>query len=213
MKFRLIPVLLVCALAAQQRDFLTGDEVDRVRLTQEPNARLQLYTEFAKLRVELIKQLIAKDKPGRSGMIHQTLEDYIKLVETIDAVTDDALRKNADLTEGSKAVAAVQEELLAALKQIEESEPQDMARYKFSLTNAIEVTEDSLELAREDLAKRKQDANARVAAEKKEREALMTPTVAAERRAADQKRAETEQKQQRKAPTLRRKGEVPTTKK
>jgi len=200
-------VLLACCFG-QQRDFLTADEVDQVRLAQEPNLRLKLYTDFARLRVELLKQMIAKERPGRSALIHSTLEDYIRIIETIDVVTDDALRRNADLTEGTPLVAKAEEEMLSDLKKIEESDPKDLGRYKFVLTSAIEATEDSLEMAREDLAKRKHDANVRVAEEKKEREALMTPADAASRRVAEQKKTEEEQKQKRKAPTLRRKGEV-----
>lgn len=207
MKLAVIALLGCLAAAAQERDFLTADEVDQIRLAQEPNLRLKLYSEFARMRVDLLKQMVAREKPGRSALIHSTLEDYIRIIEAIDIVTEDALRRNADLAEGVPIVAKAEEEMLAALEQIQESNPSDLSRYKFVLISAIEVTEDSLELAQEDLAKRKHDANVRLSDERKQREALMTPADLESRRAAEKKKAEAEQTQKRKAPTLRRKGE------
>lgn len=192
------------------RDFLTADEVDQVRLTaQDPNARLTLYSHFAKLRVDMLKQAVAKEKAGRSGFIHQTLEDYTKIIEAIDTVADDALKRGATLTEGMTAVVDAEKTMLADLQQIEESAPADLERYKFALTTAIDATKDSLELSQEDLAERKKDVVHRDAQERKKLQEMMTPAEAKSRAQAEKKQAEAETKQQRKAPTLRRKGEQP----
>jgi hypothetical protein len=206
----LLTGLLLAVWGQITRDFLTADEVDQIRLTaQDPNARLALYANFARLRVDLIKSALAQDKPGRSGLIHSTLEDYTKIIEAIDTVTDDALRRNAPIDEGVAAVIKAEEEMLADLEQIRDSQPKDLARYRFALITAIETTQDSLELAKEDLQERRREVMTREAEEKKKREALMTPADAESRREAAKKREESEAKQKKKMPTLRRKNERP----
>lgn len=205
-------VLLASAaiLCGQTRDFLTADEIDQVRLTaQDPNARLSLYATFARLRLDMIKQTLAKDKPGRSGFIHQTLEDYTKIIEAIDTVADDALKRGAAITEGMSSVAETERRMVVDLKAIEESEPSDIERYKFVLTTAIETTQDSLELSELDLAERKKDVDHKEAQDRKKLQEMMTPAEAKERAKAEEKKAAAETKAQKKAPTLRRKGEVP----
>src|SRR4051794_4314576 len=96
--------LLTLTLCAQQRDFLTADEADQVRLAQEPNERLQLYLHFAKQRLDLIQQAVAQEKAGRSKLLHDLLEDYTRVIEAIDTVTDDALKRSVDMSIGVKAV-------------------------------------------------------------------------------------------------------------
>jgi hypothetical protein len=204
----LFAILLLAGPVAAQRDFLTADEVDQVRLTQEPNARLKLYASFAELRIELLTQLFASEKPGRPALIHDTLDDYTKIIEAIDIVADDALKRGVAIGEGIGAVAASHEKMLAALKEFEDSEPKDLARYKYSLANAIEATEDSLELARDDLAERKAEVAKRLGEEKKQREELMTPADLESRSAAEKKKAAEEAKEKRRAPTLRKPGET-----
>lgn len=199
------------ALAAQAtRDFLTADEVDQIRLTaQDPNARLTLYSTFARLRVDMLKQALAKEKAGRSGFIHQTLEDYTKIIEAIDTVADDALKRGTIITEGISAVAEAERRLVVDLKMIEESEPADVERYKFALTSAIETTQDSLELSEQDLAERKKDVAHRDAQDRKKLQELGTPAEDKLRAKTGEKPAAAETKPARKAPTLRRKGELP----
>ncbi len=77
----LIALLLATAAFAQDKDFLTPDEVDQVREAQEPNARLALYVHFARARIAMIQQFLGKEKPGRSALIHDVLEEYTQIID------------------------------------------------------------------------------------------------------------------------------------
>lgn len=192
--------------AQEDRDFLTPNEVEQVRQVQEPNERLQLYIQFAKQRMDLVDQYLAKEKPGRSIFIHNTLEDYSKIIEAIDSVSDDALRRNLAIDKGMLAVVNTEKEFLDKLKKIEDSEPNDLDRYKFVLEEAIDTTSDSRELSLEDTRKRGSELASKDAKEKQERQAMMPSKEVDERKKASPSGDNQEQK---KIPSLYRPGEKP----
>ena len=210
----LLCCLLLAAPLAAQHDFLTADEIDLIKEAQEPNLRLKLYADFARLRVDLVRNLLGKEKPGRSILIHDTLDEYSKILDAIDTVADAASARRTDIKVGLAAVAAAEKAMLPMLKQIEESRPKDLERYEFALTQAIETTADSLDLSEQDLGKRGSDVEKRQQAQKKATEAQMTP-IEKEGQAADaakkakppDEKAEDDAAPRKKPPTLLRPGE------
>lgn len=201
-------ILLGLALAlplAAERDFLTADEADQVREAQEPNMRLKLYVQFARQRVDLLQRQFASQKPGRSALIHDMLDDYSKLIEAIDTVTDDALERKLTVNEGVAAVAAAEKKMLPVLQKFQDSNPKDLVRYEFSLKQAIQTTSDSLELAQEDLRDRAGDIQAKAEKDKKELEESMQPKDREEKQAEEKKESSDQKK--RKPPTLLKPGE------
>ena len=205
----LLCCLLLAAPAAAQRDFLNADEIDQIKEAQEPNLRLKLYADFARARLDLVKNLLSKDKAGRSIMIHDALEDYGKILDAIDTVADEAAEKKTDIQPGLAAVATMYRSMLPELHKVQDSKPKDLDRYEFVLTQAIDTTSDSLMLAQEDLGKRGTEVEAREAKQKKAIEAEIAPVGG--KKADDTKKADAatdpDQKPKRKPPTLYKPGE------
>jgi hypothetical protein len=212
---RLFGVFLLTFFAAvpswAQRDFLTAYETDQIREAQEPNARLQLYLRFARQRIDQVKSLMAANKPGRSALIHDLLEDYGNIIDAIDTVSDDALKHRKDIALGATTIAKTETEMLKTLEALQESAPKDISRYDFVLKQAIGSTHDSIDLAGGDLSKRTTEVAEKAEKEKKEIESMSAKTPAEK---ADDKKlaslpkdAATDGRPARKAPTLLKPGE------
>ena len=200
-------LLAAVCLAQEDRDFLTPDETQQVREAQEPNDRLTLYVHFAKQRIDLVENYLAKEKPGRSIFIHNALEDYGHIIEAIDTVADDALRKHKDIDKGLLIVLNAEKDFIEKLNKIQDANPKDMERYRFVLTSAIDTTGDSRETNIADSKQRAGELSAADQKEKKDREALMPSKEVKSRKKDSEDQDPGEQK--KKIPTLYRPGEKP----
>lgn len=207
---RLLFLLPFATTLRAQKDFLNQDEIERVRIAQEPNERLNLYLLLARQRVDQLDQLFSKEKAGRSVLIHDLLEQYAKIIEAIDVVADDALRRGLLIGEGIQLVITAERNLLKKLEKFAELEAKDLSRYDFVLTTAIETTRDSIASSEEDLAARGKRVVDDSKKEKQQREALMTVEEKSEKAAAEKKAESDPKLKGRKPPTLRKKGEVPS---
>ena len=187
-----------------RKEFLTDHEIDLIREAQEPNLRMQRYLHFAKLRIELLRQQLAKQKAGRSAQIHRLLEEYGRIIETIDVVIDDALDMKRDITPTIAKVTAEERTFLVALEAIAENPQEDHFRYEFVLEDAIEITADSIELSEMDLGIRSAEVQAADERDDAKKEASMTPELKEEVAAV----RKTEAKKKRKRPSLLKKGET-----
>ncbi len=206
--FLFIPAILAIGTPAfAQRDFLTTDEVEKVRDAQEPNERLKLYVLFARQRLDQLQRLLEKEKKGRSLAARELLEDYTNIIDALDTVSDDALKRRADNSVGVNAVREAEHRFLTQLQKIKERAPSDLDMYSTALTEALAATSDSLDLSQEDPTARagklaEEDKKLRDEAEKVIAAEDSKGQPPPETKPADAKPA-------RKPPTLYRPGETP----
>jgi len=213
---KLIAVSLFLVLASglpalAQRDFLTSDEIEKVREAQLPNDRLKLYALLAKQRLDQLQRLLEKEKKGRSLAARELLEDYASIIDAIDTVSDDALKRGIDITDGTVAVAGSEKRFLDQLQKIQDRNLADVDLYAVALKEAIAGTSDSMDLAKEDAASR----GAKLSAEDKKEKEEAEKTLKAEdsKGKPDQPATDVEAKKtdddkpKRKPPTLLRPGE------
>ena len=126
------------------------DEADQIREAQDPNERMALYIHFAKQRLSQVDHWLAKEKAGRSILIHDALDDYANIIDAIDTVADDALQRKLDSKWVWPPWPPPKPRCWRSLQKIQDSQPKDMARYDFVLKQSIDGTNDSLDLARQD---------------------------------------------------------------
>ena len=72
-----------------------------------------------------IRNLVAKEKAGRSALIHDALEAYAKIIEALDEVADQAAARKVDVRKGLDAVASTERYLLNTLASIKDRRPAD----------------------------------------------------------------------------------------
>jgi hypothetical protein len=202
--------------ALAQKDFLTENEIEKVREAQAPNDRLKLYALFARQRLDQLQRLLEKEKKGRSLAARELLEDYSSIIDAIDTVSDDALKRGVDITAGTVEVVGSEKRFLEQLQKIQDRNPADLDLYEVALKEAIASTSDSMDLAKEDPSGR----GAKLSAEDKKAKEDAEQALAAEDskgkppeevKTADAKPAD--DKPKRKPPTLLRPGEqLPDTK-
>lgn len=191
-------------LVGSRHEFLDNHEIDLIREAQEPDIRINHYLKFAKLRIELIHSQLQTYTPGRSKVLHRTLKEYGRIMESIGFVVDDALDRNLDLNLDTVQLAQHSKKFFDALQEIISNRAEDHFRYKFILEDVIEITTEVIELATTDLEARRANLREATFREAAAREASMTPS----RKKEIRKTRKEIEKGNRKRPSLLRPNET-----
>jgi hypothetical protein len=206
----IVPAILAMGIPAfAQKDFLTSDEVEKVREAQEPNERLKLYVLFARQRLDQLQRLLQKDKKGRSLTARELLEDYTSIIDALDTVSDDALKRGADNALGANAVRDAEHVFLTQLQKIKDRPPADLDMYSTALTEALAATSDSLDLSQEDPTNRAAKLNESDKKQKEDAEKVIAAEDSKGKPPVEGAKPTVDAKPARKPPTLYRKGETP----
>lgn len=153
-----VPRLMICALlltayhslawAADKPDFLSDDEVSKVREAQDPSERIELYLTFAQARLERFDDY--RNRPPNPdydipGYLSTQLDEYIRITDALKNWIEDHYDRREDMRAGLKKFLEVGAQQVDELQHAEESTDPYSAGYRKSLEDALDDFSDALD--------------------------------------------------------------------
>lgn len=141
-------LLLVTTAAAQQgrkRDPLNDLEVDKIRDSAlDPDARLKLYVEFARARLEKLQQAKADSKAeNRDDQIKDALQDFIDIYDELADNVDTFSDRGDDIRKPLKGVIEADTEFGSKLRAFRSSLAREEAgKFDFLAGTAVQAVDD-----------------------------------------------------------------------
>ncbi len=155
--------LAAVAVSAQRRDPFTQPEIDKIRDSSwDPQIRLSLYVKFARARLAALDKVRndpkAKDRPQQ---IHDKLDDFLLIYDELNDNIDTYIDRKNDIRHPLKQVIEADVEFKGQLRTLKEGAgvpPEEMQRYEFILSSALDAVTTSLQDHRRLLAEQEEAA-------------------------------------------------------
>jgi hypothetical protein len=160
MKITVAAILLILvgnALAlGSRRDPLNAKEADQIReASMEPEKRLPLFVQFARVRLETIEHMRSDPRFGadRGPQIHDLLEDFTSLIDELGDNLDDSAQAGGDIRKPLKMIIESLTSFQLKLRAIKETKDdpafaKEFHDYTFPLDSAIDAVNSGLDSAR-----------------------------------------------------------------
>jgi ABC-type transporter Mla subunit MlaD len=167
-------LLLAGSAAAQQkhRDPLTDLEIDQLRdAAQLPVARLKLYVDYARVRLDKLQQVRADTKAtdtkaadtkaeDRGQQTRDALQEFLDIYDELNTNVDTFADRKEDLRKALKPVIEADTEFgskLRAFRASLASTPQEAESYAFLLGSALDTVDAAAKDHRDLLAEQEED--------------------------------------------------------
>jgi hypothetical protein len=144
----LLTVSLAVAWGAEKGDYLSDDEVEKLREAQEPSDRIGAYLEFAQVRLARFDDY--RERPPSPdydvpGYLETQLDQYIRITDALKDWIEQEFDRHADMRAGLKKFVEVGSHQLDQLRHIQDSTDPYAAGYRKSLGDAIDDFSDALD--------------------------------------------------------------------
>ena len=152
---RKLPALLVCSclflvgpplhtMAAQEKDYLSAVEADKIRDAETSTERIKLFLSFAEDRLKKFQYEIEHPSSNRHvEMLNALLNAYIGCVDDAGDVMQLGIEKQENIRKGIDLMASRTREFLPILEKFSADGP-ELETYKDNLDDAIEGTRDAM---------------------------------------------------------------------
>jgi hypothetical protein len=132
------------ARAAQQKDYLSALEADKIRDAETSNERIKLFLSFAEDRLKKFQYEIEHPSSNRhSEMLNALLNAYIGCVDDAADLMQLGIEKQENIRQGIDLMASRTKEFLPILQKYSANGP-ELEIYKDNLDDAIEGTQDAM---------------------------------------------------------------------
>ncbi|HTT33259.1 MAG TPA: hypothetical protein VMH48_06630 [Methylomirabilota bacterium] len=142
-------LFLVCPTirvrAAQQKDYLTAVEADKIRDAEnDNNERIRLFLTFAEDRLKKFQYELEHPSSNRhTDMLNSLLNAYIGCVDDAADLMQLGVEKQQNIRKGIDLMASRTKDFLATLEKIS-ADAVEIDAYKDNLDDAIEGTRDAM---------------------------------------------------------------------
>ena len=134
----------VPAAAAQDKDYLSAVEADKIRDAETTNDRIKLFLTFADDRLKKFQYELEHPSANRHGdMLNSLLNAYVGCVDDAADLIQLGLEKQDNIRQGIDLMASRAKDFIAVLEKISTDGP-DRELYKENLDDAIEGTRDAM---------------------------------------------------------------------
>lgn len=147
---RFLQLLLLGALAlapvaaeARKHDPLTSEEIDQLReVALEPEKRLKLLADFARLRLTAIEEARTPKKPATENprSLHDLMEDFLAVYDELDENIGMYEDRQSDLRKALKPVLLADNEFHARLEGLQHNlTPEERTECDFVISSVVEA--------------------------------------------------------------------------
>ena len=132
------------AKPAQQKDYLTALEADKIRDAETTNERVQLFLTFADDRLKKFQyELDHPSQHNHEEMLNGLLNAYVGCVDDAADLIQLGMHKQENIRKGIDLMVARTKEFLGVLEKLSAAGP-ELEIYKDNLDDAIEGTRDAM---------------------------------------------------------------------
>jgi hypothetical protein len=132
------------ARAAQQKDYLSALEADKIRDAETSNERIKLFLTFADDRLKKFQYELEHPSANRhADMLNSLLNAYAGCVDDAADLVQLGIEKQENIRQGIDLMASRTKEFLAVLEKLS-TEGTELELYKDNLDDAIEGTRDAM---------------------------------------------------------------------
>lgn len=139
-----LAVPLLHAKAAQEKDYLSALEADKIRDAETSTERIKLFLTFAEDRLKKFQYELEHPSSNRHGeMLNALLNAYIGCVDDAADVMQLGIEKQENIRKGIDLMASRTKDFLPILEKFSTDGP-ELETYKENLDDAIEGTRDAM---------------------------------------------------------------------